>query len=51
MAEWLCLLARITKILYSNLETTRHRMTLDKSLTIVSQRVRGAQVIEWRNSA
>jgi hypothetical protein len=35
MAEWLCCLSLTTKVLCSNLGTTRHRMTLDKSLTVV----------------
>jgi len=32
---WLCSLARTTKVLYATLCATRHRMTLDKSLTAV----------------
>ncbi len=30
MTEWLCCLARTNKVLYLNIGTTRHRMTLDK---------------------
>jgi hypothetical protein len=35
MTEWLCCLARTTKILYPNLDATKHGMTLDKSRTAV----------------
>ncbi len=35
MGEWLCYFARTTKVLYSNLSVTGHRMTLCKSLTAV----------------
>jgi len=35
MADWLCCLARTTKVLCSNLSVTWHRMTLDKLLTAV----------------
>jgi hypothetical protein len=36
MIEWLCCLARTTKVRCSNLDATRHRVTLDKSLIAVS---------------
>jgi hypothetical protein len=35
MVEWLCSLARATKVLCSSLGATRDKMILDKSLTIV----------------
>jgi hypothetical protein len=35
MAEWLCCLARTTKVLCLNLGAIRYRVTLDKSLTAV----------------
>jgi hypothetical protein len=45
MTEWLCSLSRSTKVLCLNIGATRHRMTLEKSLTAVCLKLPGRCIL------